>query len=398
MRFIAEDVNEKAIKRYWLMTTKALQRVLEINKEDRRNNCFYEIMPSPECTYRYTCKACEMKLKQYGTRAYLDLEFPDPCDWESFDTSDSDKASLGEEIANAFGQYLQDTYECTAEPRIMKSHRPGKYSWHIVFACTRNGKEILFRNSLTLLTAIKDFFHKGLAKPYVYYSNEGDEEKNVIDESVYSTHKLYRTLHSQKYGRLTGSFVVEQGPDTFEEHLVLQPIQSDTLFFDLEQADSTTKINAKRKRTHQGNIKKHLKTNLKESTPSDSNREINPAEAIFRSLQAWKDTFAFLKRKFPTLEEYKVQIKSLTKVYIPLDKDHRCPMKRGSGPNGEHRNNHSAIFFYPALGNIYWKCHKSECHKLGGSLKLALPMNIKQQWKKLYNMKHPVPKTLSSIM
>ena len=223
MRFVAEDVNEKAIKRYWLMTTKALQRILEINREDRRNNCFYEIMPSPECTYRHSCNACKLKLKQYGTRAYLDLEFPDPCDWESFETSDSNKAGLGEEIANAFGQYLEKTYDCKAEPRIMKSHRPGKYSWHVVFACTRNGNEIVFRNSLTLLTAIKGFFHKGLAKPYVYYSNEGDEEKNVIDESVYSTHKLYRTLHSQKYGRLTGSFVVEQGPDAFEEHLVLQP-------------------------------------------------------------------------------------------------------------------------------------------------------------------------------
>ena len=301
MRFVAEDVNEKAIKRYWLMTTKALQRILEINREDRRNNCFYEIMPSPECTYRHSCNACKLKLKQYGTRAYLDLEFPDPCDWESFETSDSNKAGLGEEIANAFGQYLEKTYDCKAEPRIMKATAPESTLGTLSLRARETGTKV-FRNSLTLLTAIKGFFHKGLAKPYVYYSNEGDEEKNVIDESVYSTHKLYRTLHSQKYGRLTGSFVVEQGLDAFEEHLVLQPLRADTQFFELEQADSTTKINAKRKRTsnatsNAGNIQKHLKANHPQGTIQTS--EVNSAEHIFRSLQAWKDTLHSSNENFP---------------------------------------------------------------------------------------------------
>ena len=323
LRFIAEDVNEKAIKRYWLMTTKALQRILEMNQKDHRNNCFYELMPSPECTYRYTCKGCELQLKQYGTRAYLDLEFPDPCDWDDFQTSTSNKTNLGAEIAHVFKDYLEENYQCHATPRILKSHRPGKYSWHVVFACTRNGHEILFRNSLTLLTAIKDFFRKGLAKPYVYYNND-NEEKNVIDESVYSTHKLYRTLHSQKHGRLTGSFVIEKGPDNLQEHLVLQPISFDKpQFFDLKQADSTTKINAKRKRTHggtQGNIKKHLKQDAKQDAKHTD--QATNSTHIFQNLSAWNQTFAFLKKKFPTIEDYKIQIKSIRKIYIPLDKDH----------------------------------------------------------------------------
>ena len=44
LRFIAEDTNYgKASKRYYLMTGRALQAIIEQNKEDKKNNCFYEL-------------------------------------------------------------------------------------------------------------------------------------------------------------------------------------------------------------------------------------------------------------------------------------------------------------------------------------------------------------------
>lgn len=389
LRFIAEDVkSQKAIKRYWLMTAKALEQVICINKEDRRNNCFYEIMPSPDCTYRDTCNACQQKLEHFGTRAYLDLEFPDPCDWESFVTSVSDYAELGEEIADIFADFLAQNYNCSAEPRIMKSHRAGKYSWHVVFKCTREGQEILFRNSLTLLTAMKEFFKQGHAEPYAYFSNENGEivQKNAIDDSVYSTHKLYRTLHSQKYGRLTGSFVVQEGPKEFKEHLVLQPRTAETRFFELEEAESTTKIN---KKSGSRSSKGKRKAEQAEAAPKRKKRASASPEAqgLLRKIKLWDETMLFLKKKFPTIEEYKAQVKCLRRVYVPLDRDHRCPMKRGSGPEGAHRNNHSALFFYPMSGSLYWKCHKKECQRLGGSVRVALPLMLRQQWVNLFNTK-----------
>tara|TARA_B100000519_G_scaffold35878_1_gene25681 strand:+ start:1905 stop:3212 length:1308 start_codon:yes stop_codon:yes gene_type:complete len=385
LRFIAEDVNKKAIKRYWLMTAKALEKIIDINKKDKRNNCFYEIMPSPDCTYRHSCKACEQKLAHFGTRAYLDLEFPDPCDFDSFVTSVSDYATLGEEIADCFATFLHHQYNCSAEARIMKSHRAGKYSWHVVYDCRRDGKEILFRNSLTLLTAMKEFFKQGHAAPYLYFdANEAGEtvEKNVIDDSVYSTHKLYRTLHSQKYGRLTGSFVVEKGPRDFREHLVLQRLAGDSpLFFELEEAESTTKINKIGKR-------KKVAGQGTGGAPKRRRELVAPeAQRIMESLSLWKATFRFLLKKFPSLEMHKVQVKSLLRVYVPLDREHRCPMKRGSGPEGAHRNNHSSLMFFPADAAVYWRCQKRECKELGASVRVPLPLSLKHQWQGLYHQK-----------
>jgi len=383
LRFVAEDINEKAYKRYWLMTGKALETIVNLNQEDRRNNCFYEIMPSPDCTYNDTCKACQQKLEHFGTRAYLDLEFPDPCDWDSFVTSVSDYKSLGEEIADIFAEFLAQNYDCSAEARIMQSHRAGKYSWHVVFKCMREGQEILFRNSLTLLTAMTEFFKQGHAEPYVYFTIDKGEtiQKNAIDDSVYSTHKLYRTLGSQKYGRLTGSFVVQKGPQEFNEYLVLQPRTADTRFFELEEAESTTKIlKVAGKRTQKGG-------GLKKKRQKSSRPE---AQLILQKLELWDDTLRFLKSKFPTMEDYKVQAKSLRRVYAPLDRDHRCPMKRGSGPEGAHRNNHSALFFYPISGACFWKCHKKECQRLGGSVRVLLPIGLRQRWVGLFNKKHTI--------
>ena len=389
LRFVAEDTNKSAIKRYWLMTAKALETVISENKNDRRNNSFYEIMPSPTCTYASRCSACAMKIQRFACRAYLDLEFPDPCDFDSFVTSVTEKLTIGEEIADLFADFLARQYKCRAEYVMLKSHRPGKCSWHVVYRTTRNGQRILFRNSLTLLTAMKEFFQQGHAKPYLYFdTNEKGEtsEKNVIDDSVYSTHKLYRTLGSQKYGRLTGPFVHDMGTlGGFSDSLVLQPT-SGALFFDLEEAQSTTKI-----------FPKHSQ----KKRPSES--VVGPAKRprpsplcasgllrIFSKLMLWKDTFRFIMRRFPTLEMHKVQVKSFRRVYIPLDRDHRCPLKRGGGKDGEHRNNHSCLSFYPNSGNLYWRCQKQECRAIGASVIVQVPLTLRMQWQRLFSRKHAI--------
>lgn len=390
LRFIAEDTSVGALKRYWLMTSRGLEAVIERNRADRRNNCFYEIMPSPTCTYAATCMACSMKLKHFACRAYLDLEFPDPCDFEAFEMSTKDKLTIGDEIAQLFADFLSQSYSCEASYIILKSHRPGKYSWHVVYKTTRDGKPIFFRNSLTLLTAMTEFFEKGYAKPYLYYetNDAGDiSEKNVIDDSVYSTHKLYRTLGSQKYGRLTGPFVHASGPmENFSDSLVLQRPSSDALFFDLEESVSTTKILCK-KRSH----------GASGSASSSSTKRLraSPVVAsglmeIFAKLSIWKDTFRFIMKKFPTLEMHKVQVKSFSRIYIPLDRDNRCPLKRGGGADGTHRNNHCCLAFYPLKATLYWRCQKRECRERGASVLLPFPLELRVRWQQLFSRKHTI--------
>tara|TARA_B100000925_G_scaffold291473_1_gene279655 strand:- start:3815 stop:5104 length:1290 start_codon:yes stop_codon:yes gene_type:complete len=391
LRFVAEDINQSAIKRYWLMTGRALQAIIEQNKEDKRNNCFYEIMPSPQCTYKCTSTACKNKLSAFGTRAYLDLEFPFPCDFENFETSACDPLEIGSKIAKCFGNYLQDTLDCRAECILLKSHRPGKYSWHAIFKTYRGDRPIYFRNSLSLLTVMIAFFNAGLASPYVYFEagKEGEEmqEKNIIDESVYSTHKLIRTYQSQKFGRLTGSFVLDSGPlKNFQDALVLQKLSKDSLFFDVQDADSTTKIlqnkvGEKRKlkdgQSAVAKVPRKLKVDLEASKILD----------IYSKLSVWKKTLEFIVKEFPTFERNKVQAKSFDRIYIPLDHDRRCPFKRGSGPDGAHKNNHSCLMLYPQKGALYWRCQKRECRDKGASVYLHLPMDVKMAWKILFSHK-----------
>jgi len=386
LRFVAEDTSVGALKRYWLMTSKALEAIIERNHADRRNNCFYEIMPSPTCTYASTCAACSMKLKHFACRAYLDLEFPDPCDFDSFEMSTKDKLTIGEEIARLFSDFLSQTYSCEASYVILKSHRPGKYSWHVVYKTTRDGKAIFFRNSLTLLTAMTEFFEKGYAKPYLYYdTNEKGEtsEKNVIDDSVYSTHKLYRTLGSQKYGRLTGSFVHDSGALTgFSDSLVLQRA-SDALFFELDEAVSTTKILCK-KRPRDASSSTVVKRARASPIVASGILE------IFSKLSFWKETFLFIMKKFPSLEMHKIQVKSFSRIYIPLDRDNRCPLKRGGDKDGGHRNNHCCLSFYPRKATLYWRCQKRECRELGASVLLPFPLALRVRWQQLFARKHTI--------
>lgn len=391
LRFIAEDTNSsKASKRYYLMTSRALQAIITQNKEDKRNNCFYEIMPSPQCTYSCTTSACNKNLSVFGTRAYMDLEFPFPCDFENFETSACDPLEIGAKIAKCFGNYLQDTLDCRAEILLLKSHRPGKYSWHAIFKTYRGNDPILFRSSLSLLTVMTDFFNAGLASPFIYFETgkEGDmAEKNIIDESVYSTHKLMRTYQSQKFGRLTGSFVLDEGElDNFSDALVLQRIKKNTLFFDVKVSDSTTKIlrnkvGQKRKLKEENAMVAKIPRRLKVDVQSSS--ILN----IYSKLKVWKQTLEYIVKEFPTFERNKVQAKSFDRIYIPLDHDRRCPFKRGSDANGAHKNNHSCLMLYPQKGSLYWRCQKKECREKGASLYLNLPLTIKMAWQQLFNHK-----------
>ena len=388
LRFIAEDTSVGAQKRYWLMTSRALEAVIERNREDRRNNCFYEIMPSPTCTYASSCRACSMKLKRFACRAYLDLEFPDPCDFDAFEMSTKDKLLIGEEIAQLFADFLSQTYSCEASYIMLKSHRPGKYSWHVVYKTFRGGKPIFFRNSLTLLTAMKAFFEQGYAKPYLSYDpNEKGEtsEKNIIDDSVYSTHKLYRTMGSQKYGRLTGPFVHASGDlENFSDSLVLQTPSADALFFDLEESVSTTKILCKKRSG--GSSSSSAVAKRPRAAPVIASGLLE----IFSKLSLWKETFRFIMKKFPTLEMSKLQVKSFSRIYIPLDRDKRCPLKRGGGKDGSHRNNHCCLAFYPQKATLYWRCQKQECRALGASVLLPFPLPLRVRWEQLFSRKHTI--------
>ena len=395
LRFVAEDTNRSAIKRYWLMTAKALAVIIEENKKQNKNNCFYEIMPSPVCTYKHSCSACATKLSYYGSRAYLDLEFPTPVDFASFQTANLPYEIIGVAIARSFATFLEKEYNCEAKFLILKSHRAGKYSWHVTFKTTRDGCPLLFRNSLSVLTVMKAFFYKGLAEPYIYYENNDSGEmveKNVVDDSVYSTHKLYRTYGSQKYGRLTGSFVHDKGSlKGFSDALVLQPITSTTLFFEVEDSESTTKIfkkaasdeGKKRKRSDGGGDE--------ESAPKKQNTVVSGRShqimEIYSQLSVWKQTLRFIVQQFPTFERNKVQAKSFKRIYIPLDRDHRCPFKRGSGEGGSHKNNHSCLMLYPERGALYWRCQKRECRDKGTSVYVRLPLDVKMAWQQLFKKK-----------
>jgi hypothetical protein len=241
------------------------------------------------------------------------------------------------------------------------------------------------------------FFDSGLANPYVYFEDkEGEEvsEKNIIDESVYSTHKLMRTIGSQKFGRLTGSFVLDKGPlDNFLDALVLQKLSKESLFFDVAVAESTTKI-----LRNQVGQKRKLGTNAKVPRPRRLKVDVEASKIldIYSKLQVWKRTLEFIVREFPSFQRNKVQAKSFGRIYIPLDHDRRCPFKRGSDANGAHKNNHSCLMLYPEKGALYWRCQKRDCREKGASVYLQLPMDLKMAWRQLFSQKcviecRPVP-------
>lgn len=388
LRFIAADV-KGALKGYYLMTSRALQEVIKFNKANGLDNCFYELLPCSNCTYS-SQTACTEKLRAFGCRAYLDIEFPANADWESFTTAATEKHEIGEEIADVFAQFLRERLKCSVKIYLLNSHRPGKYSWHAVFHTFRDDQPILFKECLCVQTIVREFFERGLTDPYVYHKELA--EFNAVDFAVYTRHRLYRTLSSHKLGQQTGP-LVWQNPRgaSFADSHVLAKITEETVFFDVEPSRSTTVL----KRKHE----------LKESNGGQSRRQDKRAKmeydptgiiAIFQRLTLWKETFRFVLKKFPSLDMQKVQAKSFFRVYIPLDRNKMCPMKKGSGPDGAHKNNHSYLSFSPHKGCLYWMCQKRECRLSGSSKLIQLPVELFVRWKTLYSASHAIKYRLSS--
>ena len=389
LRYFSEDVNNKGIKRYYLMTPEALKKLKFYYATQSMNVCFYEMMPSSKCVSQ--SKACQKMLKAFGTRAYLDCEFPTPTDWIDYTTSQEEPHTLGETISNLFCAYLETKLGCQTRPIILKSHREGKYSWHIIIDTTRNGKQILFRDSLAVFTIIKSWFNeeKKHLEKYLYMKEGTDDPISVIDSSVYATHKLYRTLHSHKFGKSTGPLVWESEKTSFEDSLVIQPWKKDTLIFDVESAKSSTKIfddvvePTKKKRC--------TVVTRNQSAPNYQRNNYN-VQLFFDNLDIWRNEVRpFVCLKFPLVDWFQLQYKNIFKVYVPM-LDHRCPVKNGSGADGEHKGNFSCLFIFPQVGLIRWQCQKKECRMRSdkGIKNIFFPEKLKQELKLMYNFKHKI--------
>ena len=277
LRYFAEDVNKRSIKKYYLLTSESIEKIIKFNKLNNLNNCFYEIMPSSCCTYSGDDKkACEHMLKTFGTRLYLDVEFPSDADFVDFEMSQADPLNIGKQIAVDINNFLKQRFECHCELIVLKSHRPSKFSWHMIAVLKKDGIEHLFKDSLCVLTIINEWFETVNLDKYDYYKD--DHKENAIDVSVYSTHKLYRTLHSCKFGKSTSLEFATYFPirpncnvaPEFSDTLCLQKLENRKIF-NVQQSHSSTKLKShvgctkKRKSSVKGvrgSRKKHITTSF----------------------------------------------------------------------------------------------------------------------------------------
>ena len=359
LRFFAEDVNNKGIKRYYLFTSEALERVIQNYQSKKHPVCFYEIMPSSCCTYHTDKQACEKMLQTFGTRLYLDIEFPAHADFKTHEKVDF--LQIGVNIATEARRYLQTRFECKCELIVLKSHRQGKFSWHMIAKLFKDDVEYLFKDSLSILTVINEWFDRTDLEKFIYF--EDGIEKNAIDVGVYTTHRLYRTMHSSKYGKniplqFATYFPVRRNPDmpTFEDTLCLQKLENRKLF-NIEASISSSKL-----------VGTTLKKRKRNSPTTTMSRTTHPktvqnmaAEMFFSNWKVWENMKKFLRKEWPLIEFEKISFKSITLIYIPLDKDFRCPLSKGSGNDGQHKSNHGYLIVKPKLGTVEWKCHDKEC-------------------------------------
>jgi len=392
LRYFAEDVNKRSIKKYYLLTSESFERLIQFNKINNLKNCFYEIMPSSCCTYTGDDKkACQHMLKTFGTRLYLDVEFPSDADFADFRMSQSDPLNIGKQIAVDVNTFLKKRLECDCELIVLKSHRPGKFSWHMIAVLKKDGVEHLFQDSLCVLTIINEWFETCDLEKYDYYKD--DHKENAIDVSVYSTHKLYRTMQSSKFGKSTPLEFATYFPirtdcniaPEFCDTLCLQKLENRKLF-NVEQSHSSTKLKShvpsttKRKATSQGRgpRKKHITTSFNVA-----------AEMFFSNWEPWKEMKKFIVDKWPKVEFDKASYKSIFIVYLPLDYDFRCPLNKGSN-NGKHKSNHSCLWVKPQVGLIEWRCQDLECKKKNVCKKVHFPFQLCNRLKKMYTHRFPV--------
>jgi len=400
LRYFAEDVSTSNSKIYHLLTASALEKLIQFNKKHNLQNHFYELMPCSDCVYpKEDQQACINMLKTFGTRLYLDVEFPAGCDFSDYKTSEMDPLQVGASIAKDIHSFLEKQFKCTCKIIVLKSHRPTKYSWHMICKTFKDDVEYLFLDSLAVLHAINLWFEQENLEKYNYYK-EKDVLDNCIDVSVYSRHKCYRTIHSSKFQkkiplRFATYFPIEKNTisPTFEDTLCLQLLKGRKLH-DLAPIQSSTKLRThtrkkKRKTSHAtsaGLRKKHIE--------SKYNRA---AEMFFSNWDVWQEVKVFIKTKFPTAEFEKCSFKNIELVYLPLDREFRCPYKRGSGPDGSHRSNHCCLWIKPRIGIMDWRCHDLDCQRKNLFKTISLPFDLKNRLRVLYTTRFPATITKKCI-
>tara|TARA_B100000902_G_scaffold381680_1_gene418480 strand:+ start:5088 stop:6380 length:1293 start_codon:yes stop_codon:yes gene_type:complete len=403
LRLIAEDTGNKngGQKRYCLFTPEQLATRIEKNSRLQRNNCYYEIMPNSLCTYRHECKTCHELLKHAGTRFYLDIEFPDPCDWLNYQISETDPLEIGKSIKTFFSKCLSEEYKdknYKIDFQEISSHRPGKYSWHYVAVIfdKDNNCEKLYYDCIAVSALLTKWAkqYKNEIEMYKYYETP-ENPKNAIDDSVYANHKCFRTPYSHKFGKKTGPLKPENNDISFEQLLVIQPYTDiKKQQFDLRGYMSTTKIFTsnkvlmKRKRVESPDLLEFEKIHKKNN--NESVYRYSPhLYCLFSGWKPWKRLQNEILKHFPTTNFNQAQYKTIHKIYIPLQDVKKCPMGRGSN-NGTHKSNSTFLFVYPSQGRVKWCCQDPSCKTRGGFKYLNIDMALQMDMVKEYNKKYTI--------
>ena len=394
LRFFAEDVSLKNTKIYHLLTAKALEQLIAYNTQHGIPNHYYELMASSDCRYHNEDKiGCTNMLKKFGCRLYLDVEFPTGADFTDYNVSQMNPLHVGANIAKDIHTFLEQRLTCKCNIIVLKSHRSTKYSWHMICKTFIDDTEYLFKDSLAVLHMMNLWFENTNLQKYNYY--EDDIEKNAIDISVYSTHKCYRTIHSSKFQKriplvfATYYPIIKHAiPPSFEDTLCMQLLKERKLH-DIEPIESSTKLRShcqkKRGRQRQqssskGGVKKiHIE-----------NKYNRAAEMFFSNWDMWQDMKHFIHQKWPLAEFQKCSYKTIELIYLPLDRVFDCPRKRGSGPNGAHKSNHSCLWIKPKLGLVDWRCHDLQCQRENVHKTIPFPYDLQNKLKSIYTHRFPV--------
>lgn len=389
LRFIAEDnpynSNGKTIfaRQYWLMNAEGLEDIVRRNERSGIQNCFYELMPSSCCTYSDASGACEAQLKAFGTRAYLDVEFREPCDWVDHGTSELEPLAVGVKIAKMFRQHLETMLRCDCHLMILKSHRRNKKSWHMVAKCFRDGVEHLFKDSLAVLTVMQAWDKTADLKIFDYY--EGDSLKNAIDSSVYSTHKLFRIYRNQKKASNSGILqwggyypAKDEAEPAFQDTLVLQPYEN-RLQFETLSSQSTTKFQRQV-------VEKRCTTKATRKRPRKQFHGHLALEQFFFNLPVWAEVKSFLEKRFRDADFNSLQFKTIDTVYMPLNST-KCPFNNGSD-GGMHKTNHSYLYVYLSSGCCFWFCQDQDCK--GKKRQVDFPLDLKMKMRSLFQRKKEI--------
>ena len=393
LRFFAEDVNSSAVKKYYLLTPEALLKLINYNRKNSFQNCFYEIMPSSMCKYCTEDKeACNQLIQTFGTRLYLDVEFPANADFTDYNVSQMEPLAVGYNIAKDLHTFVETYLKCKCQLLILKSHRTSKFSWHMIAKTIIEDKEYIFQDSLCVLTIINEWFDQVDLSKYNYYENS--ILKNAVDVGVYTTHRLYRTIYSSKFGKKIPLVFATYYPlptenicPKFADTLCLQPLKS-RILHKTKPTESSSKLKSHHSETKKRKINSGTLTSNNRKKHIDNNYNL-AAKMFFLNWDVWDEMKKFAKVKWPTIQFEKASYKSIFCIYIPLDYDFRCPQNKGSN-NGMHKNNHSCLWIKPNIGLIEWRCQDINCRKNNIYKKVSFPFELSNKLKRMYTHRFTV--------